>query len=682
MEEEILCSHPKKSEINLCEFIISTRCQKSNTIPRIVVEEIAEARGLLYDKSKLSSDSAYERAVRFEALALYQEEKNIFPECLYCYCTEKISLSKLERTDIKLLGRKINPSVKEWTHLGLKQSIYQDSQGMNTVWNCMVSKNPTSQKNLLELLMKSSHCLGKKTPENPKLLDSRFLFLAVYANNLQHLLSSESTLREMFSISVIGLSDPNISSKFVAHRIEKLPQCEPVPRGGNLLLQSANSFKLAIPWTTNKPEISRVLCPTTQEEAVVFAAAIFRFDLTKFSSCAVCEYYHLAASVIANSPSFTPMTFEKEYLRSSPKAFDMNVSFVKEGNLSLNCLSDKDLLKLAIESSGFNLKHTGFIGLESPASAVEDNSQNPSSLAFSNAIGALDYAYDKLSVFEGIHPWARNVVSPISLDEISPQDESFILSFGIESTHKFVAYTMSDVISSFSNYRSFVISIEDEMVYLSFRLINLLKSYCERNQLSENHQSLRAAIRICETRNLCVNTHAQEMEQAIRNESAQVKTETVEALERLLQLGMYMRGWKVSDATKNGSRYPLASIETTFAEGNQYEVDIYVTEALNLYETAVSNISSHVVRQFVRSSPLLRKIVTADTLVRFVPTLTEEQGYTIEDRVAIIRTGEAGSVFSCMRMSSNFIVASAYYYLASSLGVDPGFDLSKMSEIF
>jgi hypothetical protein len=192
---------------------------------------------------------------------------------------------------------------------------------------------------------------------------------------------------------------------------------------------------------------------------------------------------------------------------------------------------------------------------------------------------------------------------------------------------------------------------------------------------------LRAAIRICETRNVFVNTHAQDMEIAISKESKQVKTETVQALERLLQLGMYMRGWKVSDATKNEGQYPLASIETTFSGGNQSEVDIKVTEALHLYEEAVSNISSHIVRQFLRSSPLLRRIVT-DTHVRFVPTLMADQGYTIEDRVAIIRTGEDGSVFSCLRMSSNLIVSSAYYYLATSLGVDPGFDISKMSEIF
>jgi hypothetical protein len=68
--------------------------------------------------------------------------------------------------------------------------------------------------------------------------------------------------------------------------------------------------------------------------------------------------------------------------------------------------------------------------------------------------------------------------------------------------------------------------------------------------------------------------------------------------------------------------------------------------------------------------------------IRFAPMLNEEQGLTIEDRIGIISEGDISqNVFSCLRMSSNMIVATAYYFLVAVFQEDPPFPIHELDLI-
>lgn len=48
---------------------------------------------------------------------------------------------------------------------------------------------------------------------------------------------------------------------------------------------------------------------------------------------------------------------------------------------------------------------------------------------------------------------------------------------------------------------------------------------------------------------------------------------------------------------------------------------------------------------------------------RFTQSNSSDEGLTIYDRINIVKEGEDGSIQSCIRMTSNKFVSSAYYYM-------------------
>ena len=64
----------------------------------------------------------------------------------------------------------------------------------------------------------------------------------------------------------------------------------------------------------------------------------------------------------------------------------------------------------------------------------------------------------------------------------------------------------------------------------------------------------------------------------------------------------------------------------------------------------------------------------------FIVTTDEDEGLTIGERINIVRGGENGSYKSCIRMSSNVICASAYYYMRI-IGLRIPFDIEEVSYI-
>jgi len=63
-----------------------------------------------------------------------------------------------------------------------------------------------------------------------------------------------------------------------------------------------------------------------------------------------------------------------------------------------------------------------------------------------------------------------------------------------------------------------------------------------------------------------------------------------------------------------------------------------------------------------------------------LPSTDEREGLTIYDRINIVKRGEDGSMYSCIRMSSNRFCASSYYYL-TLLGFADPFNLNDLASI-
>lgn len=151
-----------------------------------------------------------------------------------------------------------------------------------------------------------------------------------------------------------------------------------------------------------------------------------------------------------------------------------------------------------------------------------------------------------------------------------------------------------------------------------------------------------------------------------RDASADIKEMIRGTLNNLLRMGMYMRGW-------NGSGpYP---IENTIVTPERIaEVDMNVSSAIETYER--SNADLMRIGHNISALPLVRyrnEVYQAST--------DRSQGLTVGDRIDIVKSGESTqNIASCIRMSSNWLCASAHKYI-SAVGLPPPFDIRNLRTI-
>ena len=141
---------------------------------------------------------------------------------------------------------------------------------------------------------------------------------------------------------------------------------------------------------------------------------------------------------------------------------------------------------------------------------------------------------------------------------------------------------------------------------------------------------------------------------------------------RLLESGMYMRGW-----TGEGP-YPLTSEETLTGREDQPGIDLRVTQSIQDLENIISDLNNlDGLGDLIKELPLIFYNGISGELL---PSTEEREGLTIYERINIVKGGEDGSIHSCIRMSSNRFCASAYYYL-TLVGFPPPFNIDGLSHI-
>jgi len=131
-----------------------------------------------------------------------------------------------------------------------------------------------------------------------------------------------------------------------------------------------------------------------------------------------------------------------------------------------------------------------------------------------------------------------------------------------------------------------------------------------------------------------------------------------EVLTKLLDLGMYMRGWEGKDDSLPIKRRPYTS-----------KVDGFVTMAfwpvMDLYKDSVG--------KKILNLPLYRY-----SYGTWKKSKEEKDGITIWERLVKVRKND--DVYACIRMSSNWFICSAYKYMVL-FGMPEPFDLQQTDYI-
>ena len=151
-------------------------------------------------------------------------------------------------------------------------------------------------------------------------------------------------------------------------------------------------------------------------------------------------------------------------------------------------------------------------------------------------------------------------------------------------------------------------------------------------------------------------------------------------------------------ATLAQNKYPITAEETSFDPETQGQVFLNVTCAIRAFEDQIHNLRPSLRDQF-SSLPLVRVITTRQGCIpdpngprglgssatksglSFQASSQIEHGLSILERVEIVKTGDSSSgSYSCIRLSSNWLAASAWYYLLA-IGQKAPFEIERLSQI-
>jgi hypothetical protein len=416
----------------------------------------------------------------------------------------------------------------------------------------------------------------------------------------------------------------------------------------NLRYKSSNLTEdLLSPFINEFKDVKRKLLlriiPDNHYEAIVLAALIFKINVTE-SQNPINEYQH-AKKISLN-------TSGRNYY--TPIDFSFRERYYKNGtwyNISRTWTPILHKLYNSNEIEDFLLRE-GYTYAQ-----IENN----------NHYELLQMSRIEPNFYTGNHPDCKEETTPFSLEDIKDIDSHLILSYGIAGPDgKINLYSVEELTDLFNNRKSFQ---DPQNSSTSFAKIAIEKlKYICRQMTSSNYQNeiksqfdqLLASIIAIENTAKFDNPVAIQLREkylALNNEE---KEKVESCFLKLLHASMYMRGWKIPGV----NMYPLRSSDTHYSR-NLYQDMVERQTAESIHEFKECTNQLHIsIRDTIMYLPLMnfRSAINGD--IEFYASTNSEVGMTIWDKIQIVSLGDdSDNINSCIRMSSNWLLATAYFYM-------------------
>jgi len=247
----------------------------------------------------------------------------------------------------------------------------------------------------------------------------------------------------------------------------------------------------------------------------------------------------------------------------------------------------------------------------------------------------------------------------LDLDDLSPDE---VVSYGVRE-EPMRCYTYDELATTFNTYLTFTdpASTTGE----AFTETSIRKLFYLANQDPEAEDRRRLIDAILRTRDF-LDATASDQRDFIRNYTTYPdhrQASIIECLMRLHRLAMFMRGWD-----------GLSSLPIRVARvDDQLHVDLLVTQAMADFFTACEVSPDGTT---ILDLPLVRYHGG-----RFQRSVSVSDGLTIRQRLEIVQDGvDSDSIESCIRLSSNWLAATSYWYL-DCLGRTPNYNISDLASI-
>lgn len=399
-----------------------------------------------------------------------------------------------------------------------------------------------------------------------------------------------------------------------------------------------------------------LLEPTTHEESIVLAALIYGINLTE------CSNPHTEFNILKNNSlngtiqnTYIPMhdeIFKQKYL-NNPKWFD--IRYIWEPKLK-DIYTEDNLINF-IKSEGYK--------------------------TLDNHIKYDDLLYQIRCIptfYLGKYPNCILKKTPIYYENIEDIDNDLLISYGILESQTFMIFTVNELTDYFLNSKTFTnpcnpketfsdVSIE-KLKNFCFQFLNGKKKYL--TNICINYKKFNDALDEIKKFNETILEQCKIFRNVYLFENEKIKKIIDNLLINLLEIGYYMRGWKI-----NNLDLPLNKYKTIYDLDKQVTVELNTTNSIIEFEKTLDLLKSSTIYDLFINLPILCVNISDNTYI-FKTSSNPEMGISIIDRINIAKNGT--SEYSCIRMTSNWLVASAYYYIKLTDKKEP-FNILELSDI-
>lgn len=270
----------------------------------------------------------------------------------------------------------------------------------------------------------------------------------------------------------------------------------------------------------------------------------------------------------------------------------------------------------------------------------------------------------------GWHPNILNHETPIDLDIINDLSNEEIICYGIkdETLH---ATSWNELYRLFKNMNLFVNPFEKNSVFHVHKVERLLKlgrwildppyehRYLFNNYKKETLDTIIQFVDLLDDMLLFQKSEYEIFKEYNQKYLCMTKKQSDDIIitfEKLFELIMFMRGWT------HHQSYPITNVP--FSNND-------ITEKNSLEGLMVLDEWNQKTSEFVYSLPLM---IWKN---EFVKSHLVEQGFTIGDRIAIVKNGESDNINSCIRMTSN-VLGSSYCFYCKLFKIPQKFDIRDL----
>ena len=532
-----------------------------------------------------------------------------------------IDRERLSGSDYSLIARFVNPIETRWDRLRLLQAL----DSLFSISN--VSTLPVD------------FVAGAKTDSNPLSYDASQLYrfarqtgvklhrgttfdqLVTFVRGIR---SDTSTLRQAILFAIKGLNHLELI---------KILSVLPASRAEHLAQRPTQQELIAVFESLNGPDrrqLFRKLIPTNDAEAITYAAINFDRNISEAKS-PLNEY----DALLTNSPFSDPI-FRVRYERN-PTWFRVSKNW---SPILSHFYSAQDLCKFAI-SEGIDRAEIKRMGAKE----------------------SLQLARLTPTFYAGWHPDSQNDTAVLTGELLSPAMR--VITYGTIGNVDLIAFTVEELVHSFESNLIFVHPLR-VLENIPMQAIRKLKRLADELK----YEDLRSAIRRVEIFTQDKIDAALRLRKEFSGLGEADKRGVTEWFHLLLEVAMYMRGWKI-----RVDHFPLVDIDTNTDPAKKPDIDINVSTALIRLEE--HELDGKLKKQLF-DLPLIKFQHVIGEQPKLRITTNAEVGLTIVEKINIVKAND--SQHACIRDSSNYLAGSAYYYLLT-LGQPAPFDLAKLSAI-